>query len=111
MSGGKWLGPDMEEIIKAGAGATSPDDGATAPNEIYAPAGRAENKDERDQRYILMVPIGFVADHVEILYDIDIYYKEMAKDKGILLDRTESLNTAPLFISALASVVHAHLPF
>ncbi len=82
MSGGKWLGPDMEDVIK------------------NAEANSA----------ILMAPIGFVADHVEILYDIDIYYKEMAKAKGINLNRIESLNTAPLFIHALASVVHANLP-
>ena len=82
MSGGKWLGPDMEDVLK---GLTS---NAT----------------------VLMAPIGFVADHVEILYDIDIYYKEMAKARGIALDRIESLNTAPLFIHALAAVVHANLP-
>lgn len=82
MSGGLWLGPDMEEVLK----------------------GFAENST------VLMAPIGFVADHVEILYDIDIYYKEMAKAKGIELNRTESLNTAPLFIHALAAVVHANLP-
>jgi ferrochelatase len=106
MSGGKWLGPDMEEVLG----------GATAPGEMDAPAagvpvvGRVENKQD-SKRYILMVPIGFVADHVEILYDIDILYKQMAKERGIVLDRTESLNDSPLFISALASVVHAHLPF
>ncbi|MEK7702920.1 MAG: ferrochelatase [Nitrospirota bacterium] len=82
MSGGKWLGPDMEDVIK----------GATAP------------------AHILMVPIGFISDHVEILYDIDILYKEMAKERGIELTRIESLNDSPLFISALAAVVHAHLP-
>lgn len=57
----------------------------------------------------LMVPIGFVCDHIEILYDIDIAFKEYAAERGIDLYRTESLNTSPLFIEALAAVVWEHL--
>ena len=57
----------------------------------------------------LMVPVGFVCDHIEILYDIDIAFKEYAAERGIELYRTESLNTSPLFIEALAGVVWEHL--
>ena len=58
---------------------------------------------------VLMVPVGFVSDHVEILYDIDIKFSEYAKSKKLELFRTESLNLSPLFTEALASVVWEHL--
>ena len=58
---------------------------------------------------VLMVPVGFVSDHVEILYDIDIEFAEYAKSKNLTLFRTESLNQSPLFTEALASVVWEHL--
>ena len=58
---------------------------------------------------VLMVPVGFVSDHVEILYDIDIEFAEYAKSKNLKLFRTESLNNSPLFTEALASVVWEHL--
>jgi ferrochelatase len=57
----------------------------------------------------LMVPVGFVCDHIEILYDIDIAFKKYAAERDIELFRTESLNTSPLFIEALAAVVWEHL--
>ena len=57
----------------------------------------------------LMIPVGFVCDHIEILYDIDIAFKEYAAKQNIELYRTESLNTSPLFIEALAGVVWEHL--
>ena len=58
---------------------------------------------------VLMIPVGFVSDHVEILYDIDIEFAEYAKSKNLKLFRTESLNQSPLFTEALASVVWEHL--
>ena len=58
---------------------------------------------------VLMIPVGFVSDHVEILYDIDIEFAEYAKSKNLPLFRTESLNQSPLFTEALASVVWEHL--
>ena len=58
---------------------------------------------------VLMVPVGFVSDHVEILYDIDIEFSKYAKSKNLTLFRTESLNQSPLFTEALASVVWEHL--
>lgn len=84
MSPGKWLGPEVDDVLSDLA-----------------------SKGERD---ILIAPVGFVSDHVEILYDIDILYKQTAQSKGIALRRTESLNASPLFIQALAAVVHANLP-
>lgn len=54
---------------------------------------------------ILMVPISFVSDHVETLYEIDLLYKEQAKELGMRLDRSASLNTHPLFIKGLARLV------
>ena len=53
---------------------------------------------------VLIVPVGFVCDHVEILYDIDIEFKKYAKDKKLKLHRTESLNFSPTYIEALASI-------
>jgi ferrochelatase len=58
---------------------------------------------------VLIVPVGFVCDHIEILYDIDIAFKQYAAGRGIELYRTESLNTSPLFTEALAAVVWEHL--
>ncbi len=84
MSGGSWLGPDVMEIVAKMA---------------------ADGKKD-----LLISPIGFVADHVEILYDIDIDYKKRAEAQGVSIRRIESLNATPLLISALAATVHAHLP-
>lgn len=57
------------------------------------------------RRRILVAPIGFVSDHTEILYDVDIQARRFAEESGLALTRTESLNTSPLFISALADLV------
>jgi ferrochelatase len=54
---------------------------------------------------LLVVPISFVSDHIETLYEIDILYKHMARSLGMRLERTESLNTSPFFISALDDIV------
>jgi len=75
----KWLGPSTEEKLKELAG--------------------------RNIKNILIVPISFVSDHIETLYEIDILYMQMAKGLGINLRRTESLNTHPLFIEALKNIV------
>lgn len=55
-------------------------------------------------RAFLIVPIGFVCDHVEVLYDIDVVYHELAGRLGVRLERTASLNDDPLFVSALAEI-------
>lgn len=54
--------------------------------------------------HVLIAPVQFLADHLEILYDIEIGAREQAEMHGIVFARTESLNTSPLFIQALASV-------
>lgn len=75
----KWLGPDILESLKE-----------------ISERGKTIN--------VLVVPIGFVADHLEILYDIDVEAQEFAKAHGLDLRRTESLNTSQTFISALADI-------
>jgi protoporphyrin/coproporphyrin ferrochelatase len=54
---------------------------------------------------ILVCPVGFVSDHLEILYDLDVEAKEFAESHGIALDRTPSLNDDPALIEALAATV------
>lgn len=76
----EWLGPDLLEVLK----------------EISVKTENAQ---------VLVVPIGFVADHLEILFDIDIEAQEYAKKLRITLKRTESMNTTPTFIAALADVI------
>jgi len=55
--------------------------------------------------HVLIAPVQFLADHLEILYDIEIGAREQAEAVGIKFARTESLNTSPLFIKALGTVV------
>jgi len=78
-----WIGPDLSEFIAARAA-----DG---------------------QRAFLVVPIGFVCDHTEILFDIDVQATRAAAEAGATLRRTESLNTSSTFIAALESIVRALL--
>jgi len=54
---------------------------------------------------LLIVPISFVSDHIETLYEIDILYKGLAANLGMRLTRIESLNTSAKFIEALAAIV------
>lgn len=61
----------------------------------------------RGCRNILMVPISFVSDHVETLYEIDMLYRDQASALGMRLERTESLNANPRFIKGLADLVLA----
>jgi ferrochelatase len=56
-------------------------------------------------RNVLVVPISFVSDHIETLYEIDMLYKDMAQELGITLERVKSLNIHPVFIKALADMV------
>ena len=58
---------------------------------------------------LLVVPISFVSDHIETLYEIDILYKDLAKKLNINLQRTEALNTHPKFIGALQDIVEKSL--
>ncbi len=58
---------------------------------------------------VLVIPIGFVADHIEVLYDIDIFYRGKAESMGMILKRTSSLNASGRFIEALATIVEEHV--
>ena len=57
---------------------------------------------------VLIAPIGFVADHVEVLYDLDIQAREAAERLGLPFARVPSLNDDPTFVAALADVVRRH---
>ena len=57
------------------------------------------------ETHVLIAPVQFLADHLESLYDIEVGAREQAEEHGIHFSRIESLNTSPLFIKALASVV------
>jgi ferrochelatase len=83
MSGGEWLGPTVEDTIIA-----------------LKTVG---------QNGIFVQPIGFVCDHVEILYDIDILFRRFAEARGIKLYRAESLNDSPLFVDAVADLARTRL--
>jgi ferrochelatase len=75
MSGGQWLGPAVESLLD-----TSP------------------------AKKVVIAPIGFVCDHVEILYDVDVQFRKYAAQRGIALSRIESLNGSETFTKALAEV-------
>ncbi len=79
MTSEKWIGPTVESEI-----------------DRLAEAG---------QRFVLLAPVGFVADHVEILYDIDVLFHGYGEKKGVAVRRTESLNDSPAFAQALAEIV------
>jgi ferrochelatase len=80
-TGEPWLGPDILDELES----------------LYA----------EGVRKVLVAPIGFVADHLEILWDIDVEAREKAAELGLELDRIDSLNDDPAFIRVLASVAKA----
>jgi ferrochelatase len=77
-----WIGPELSEVI-----------------------------DDRSVsiRKFLVVPIGFVCDHTEILFDIDVQAAQVAREFSTTLRRTESLNVSPLFIAMLEDLVRGRL--
>ena len=70
----------------------------------YLQAERAKGVDT-----VVLSPVGFLCDHVEILYDIDIAFHEFAEKQGMRLWRAESLNDSPTLTSALADVTRQRL--
>jgi ferrochelatase len=76
-----WLGPDVATVLPE-----------------LAKAGHEA---------VLLVPIGFVCDHVEILYDIDVEYQALSRRLGIQLERTASLNDDPGLVAAVADAVRS----
>jgi protoporphyrin/coproporphyrin ferrochelatase len=79
-----WLGPDILEKVR----------------DLVA----------QGERSILVCPIGFIADHLEIFYDIDVEARQLAKELGIHLERIEMLNARPSLVVALEAVVRKHMP-
>ncbi len=57
------------------------------------------------QKHALVAPIGFVVEHVEILYDIDVVYQQQARKLGLHLERIEMLGSAPAVINGLAELI------
>ncbi|MBX3015444.1 MAG: ferrochelatase [Caldilineaceae bacterium] len=76
-----WLGPQLEEYIPTLAA--------------------------RGVKNLVSIPVGFVSDHVEILFDIDIEAKAAAQAHGMRLERPPALNDDPLFIQTLVEAIHA----
>ena len=75
----KWLEPDVRDVLKA-----LPDEGV---------------------RTAIVAPIGFLCDHVEVLYDLDVDAAQTAKAAGVRMARAAALNDHPLFIDLLADLV------
>ena len=79
VAGAPWIGPTVEDTLKSLA--------------------------EEGHKAVVIQPIGFLCDHVEILYDIDIHFRDVADKLGMKLYRPESLNDSPTLIRALAHVL------
>jgi ferrochelatase len=80
IAGAPWIGPTVPDTLKA-----------------LADAGH---------KAVVLQPVGFLCDHVEILYDIDIDFKQQAAALGMQLSRAESLNASPTLIRAIDSALH-----
>lgn len=76
-----WLGPQLEEYIPELA--------------------------QQGIKNVISIPVGFVSDHVEILYDIDIEAQKAARENGVRLERPPALNDDPLFIATLVDLITA----
>ncbi len=84
VAGAPWIGPSVEDTLKALA--------------------------QEGHKHVVLQPIGFLCDHVEILYDIDIAFRETARELGVELTRAESLNDSPTLIQALVEVATGAFP-
>src|SRR5271163_2746612 len=62
-----------------------------------------------DAKTAVVVPIGFLCDHVEVLYDLDIEAAEVAREVGVRFERAPTVGDHPLFIAMMASIVSAHV--
>ena len=82
-TGEPWLGPQIEDVIPDLA--------------------------DRGYRHVLVAPIGFVCDHIEILYDIDIGVQEIARSRGVNVRRIASMNNDAAFIRAVVDAVEEKL--
>ena len=80
-----WLGPDVRDVVRR-LGA------------------------EGDTDAVVVCPIGFVADHLEVLYDLDVEVAAVAAEAGLHYARTASLNDDPAFVEVLADLITAAAP-
>ena len=78
LSGGPWIGPSVEDTF------------ASLKGEGY--------------QHVVMQPVGFLCDHVEILYDIDIAFRQTGREVGLNVSRAASLNDSPTLVAALADL-------
>ena len=78
--------------------------GATPEPWLGPEAGAVMTELAATRKNFLIVPIGFVSDHVEVLYDVDVAYRGLAERLGVRLERTDSLNDDPLLVAALADL-------
>jgi ferrochelatase len=83
MSGGTWLGPTVENTLLS--------------------------LKEKEHDTVFLQPIGFLCDHVEVLYDIDIFFQQFAKQHGMQILRAESLNGSPTLAAALADIAQRRM--
>jgi ferrochelatase len=79
----EWMGPDLRKAL--------------------------EQEKARGAKRVVIAPIGFLADHVEILYDLDIEARAWAEELGLVASRTASLNADDAFIDALVAVITPYL--
>jgi protoporphyrin/coproporphyrin ferrochelatase len=80
-TGTPWLGPQIEALVPELAGS--------------------------GERNLLIAPMGFIADHVEVLYDLDIGVQRIARSVGVRVERTPMLNDSPALVNALTAIVRA----
>ncbi len=81
--GGDWVGPTLQETLARAAG--------------------------EGKRHVVVAPIGFLSDHVETLYDLDVEAKAQAEQLGLRFSRVPALNESPALIDALEAVARAEL--
>ena len=83
MSGGPWLGPTVESAML--------------------------ERRRQGHKGVVIAPVGFVCDHFEVLYDIDIGFREFAAEQGLKMWRPESLNVSATFVAGLAKLASTRL--
>ncbi|HET9469091.1 MAG TPA: ferrochelatase, partial [Vicinamibacterales bacterium] len=85
-----WLGPDVCEYLRSVAGSA---------------ASVAQGLSPAPVSGVVLVPIGFVSDHVEVLYDLDHEAAGVCREIGLPMVRAKTVNDDPLFIDMMADVV------
>jgi ferrochelatase len=97
-----WTFAFQSQGMSGGAGSANPWIGPTVEDTI-------ENLKAKGHRGVFLQPVGFLCDHVEVLYDIDIAFKQFAEKEGMRLWRAESLNGSRTLTAALAKIVSGRI--